>query len=379
MTTSRIRRILAVLTLGSLVTLAACGGSDDAADAGGETSAVATTVATGEEPTTTVMAEPMNFADQWERVDAPEDCMCGDGSPFAFFVREADPAKVVFYLEGGGACFSAETCNPDDPAYTTEIGNEDGFEAVDGIFDLDNPENPFADWSIVYVPYCTGDVHSGNITKDYGDGVVVEHKGYVNASAALDALIAQFPGTTQLVVAGSSAGSFPTPLYAAVASEQLPAADVKVIADGSGAIPDAMGLIASTWSVLDNLPDWPELADVTYDQFTPAYLFIKAAERNSSIAFARHDYAFDRVLSGYALLAGLTPDDLVEVMTVNEEKVEAAGATVTNWIAPGDDHTILGRAEFYSEELNGVRFVEWLTAFLAGESPDDQYCTDCEG
>ena len=46
----------------------------------------------------------------WEKVVPGGDCMCADGSEFAFWERRADPTKVVFYLDGGGSCFDATTC-----------------------------------------------------------------------------------------------------------------------------------------------------------------------------------------------------------------------------------------------------------------------------
>ena len=46
----------------------------------------------------------------WEKVVPGGDCACADGSEFNFWVREADPAKVVLFLEGGGACFDPTTC-----------------------------------------------------------------------------------------------------------------------------------------------------------------------------------------------------------------------------------------------------------------------------
>ena len=49
-------------------------------------------------------------ASTWEKVVPGGDCECADGSEFAFFERRADPTKVVFFLDGGGACFDAETC-----------------------------------------------------------------------------------------------------------------------------------------------------------------------------------------------------------------------------------------------------------------------------
>ena len=85
------------------------------------------------------------------------------------------------------------------------------------------------------------------------------------------------------------------------------------------------------------------------------------------------------MLSSFARMAGLSPDDLVSVMRTNESKVEAAGVNVANWISPGERHTIAVGEEFYTEEMNGVRFVEWFTAFLNGTPEADNYCVDCAG
>ncbi len=375
-------RIGTTLAVVGLLALASCGGDDSSSSAdtaASSTEAIATTDAPATETIAPNPTDAPIVAPTWETVDAPSDCMCADGGAFHFYVREADPTKVLFYLEGGGACFSAEMCAPGSDSYKQTITTSDELSAAPGIFDFQNAENPFADYSVVYVPYCTGDVHAGNTTHDYGNGVVIQHKGFVNASNALDTLIKRFPDTAQLVVSGSSAGAFPTPIFAALAGDQLPNADLKVFADSSGAIPDAMGLVVSNWGTLENLPAWPEIAGVTLAEFTPSYMFVKSAEHNPKITFARHDFAFDKVLSGYATMAGLSPDDLVGIMKTSETKIEATGANVANWISPGDDHTIAVRDEFYTEEMNGVRFVDWLTAFINGTPEADNYCVDCAG
>jgi len=373
-------RIGTTLAVVGLLALASCGGDDSSSSADTAASSTEAVTTTDAPLAETIAPDPTDapaVAPTWETVDAPNDCMCADGSAFHFYVREADPTKVLFYLEGGGACFSAEMCAPGSGTYNETIAPVSQLTEAPGIFDFANIENPFADYSVVYVPYCTGDVHAGNTIKDYGSGVVIQHKGFVNASNALNTMIKRFPDTTQLVVAGSSAGSFPTPVFAALAGDQLPNADLKVFADSSGAIPDAMGFVIGNWGTLETLPDWPELKGVTVDQFTPAYTFIKAAEHNPKITFARHDFAFDSVLSSFARMAGLSPDDLVSVMRTNESKVEATGVNVANWISPGADHTIAVRDEFYTEEMNGVRFVDWLTEYINGIPEPDNYCVDC--
>ena len=53
-------------------------------------------------------------------------------------------------------------------------------------------------------------MHEGNTTTDYGNGVVIEHRGHPNATKALDYLVTQYPDAQQVVVTGESAGSVPT-------------------------------------------------------------------------------------------------------------------------------------------------------------------------
>jgi hypothetical protein len=144
-----------------------------------------------------------------------------DGSPFELWDRPADPTKVVLYFEGGGACFSAETCAFDNSTATVDLDLGSPPAGRGGLFDQTNPENPLADYSMVYVPYCTGDVHIGNKTTEYSPDLTVHHNGYVNATAGLDYLVANYPDVEELVVTGGSAGAVPTPLFGALAAAVL--------------------------------------------------------------------------------------------------------------------------------------------------------------
>ena len=78
----------------------------------------------------------------WEAFVPGGDCACADGSEYNLWIREADPAKVVFFLEGGGACFDATTCAFTDAGSTTydwNISPDDDPALMDGIFDFDHP------------------------------------------------------------------------------------------------------------------------------------------------------------------------------------------------------------------------------------------------
>ena len=111
-----------------------------------------------------------DLAEGWNTITPGGSTTCSDGSPFRFFVRKADPTQLVFYLQGGGGCWNAETCVSRRPTYRRtaieEMRSASGTEpeafVAHGIAAFNHPENPFADHSFVFVPYCTGDVHIGD-------------------------------------------------------------------------------------------------------------------------------------------------------------------------------------------------------------------------
>jgi Pectinacetylesterase len=238
------RRLVGALPLLAAAGMAACT-DDDAAD-------VKTVAPTTSEPGGEADAE----AAGWQQVVPGGDCQCSDGSQFSFSVREVNPDKVVLFLEEGGVCFSAETCAPDNDLYNTTITEGPDSE---GIFDFADDRNPFADYSVVYVPYCSGDAFIGNATTEYEPGVTIHHNGYANGSAALDHLAATFPDATDVVVMGESAGSVATPLYAGLVSDRLPDATITVLANGSGSYPDLprANEIIAAWGFGSVVPDWP--------------------------------------------------------------------------------------------------------------------------
>lgn len=319
----------------------------------------------------------------WEAVDTPDSCMCSDGSPFKFFVHPGATDKVLFYLSGGGACFNKDLCGPQGTTYKRTLSGDDppALNGDLGIFDLSKENNPFRDYTIVFVPYCTGDVHLGNRTNDYGDGVVIRHNGYLNGNVALSYVAARFPDASKFVVAGSSAGSIPTPLYAGLAQDMLPDAEVIAISDASGAYPDAPVLnleFGNVWGTGNAIPAWPENDGMTVDRWSFPGMFIQAHKHAPKIKFAKVDTAFDEVQIGFTLLAGLPADNLVGTIDANEAQEEAGGGpTISSYVAPGSMHTVLGRPEVYTWTVNGVSFVDWLTQVVDGQQPADVHCTVC--
>jgi hypothetical protein len=339
---------------------------------------VDTTPATTSPASDTTAAAP---AAGFRQVMASGECMCADGSPYSYWIREANPTKVVFFLQGGGACFDASTCALDSGSYKTTTGPfDDPNTYSSGVWDFTDPRNPLADYSFVFAPYCTGDVHLGNASTEYGPELTIQHKGSVNATTALNDLATQFPDVAQLVVTGESAGSVPTPLYAGLAHDLLPNAEITVLADGSGAYPDIPAIntvIGTMWGTESAIPPWPENAGQTAATWSFPGLFVQAHKHDPEIIFGRHDYAFDQVQEFFASLAGIPADDLVSLIDKNETQIEAGGVDLRSYISPGDSHTVLSRPEFYTETVEGVLLVDWVSDLIRREPDLDVHCTDC--
>jgi len=302
-----------------------------------------------------------NTAAGWQTKKPGGDCECADGSAYSFFVRTGDPKKVVLFLDGGGACWSAGTCAQ---------GGGNHFQASveppeqGGIFDAGDARNPFAGHSFVYVPYCTADVHLGDADTTYAAGLTVHHHGYANGSAALDQLVTSFPQATDVVVIGGSAGSVSAPLYAGLVADRLPKARVTSIADSSGAYPDAPQMNAILTAKAWNAQALPA------DASMPG-LVIATAKRHPRIVFARIDHAQDAVQQSYLRLVGTPSDDVAALLRTNGAQIEKAGVTLHTFTKPGDGHTVVDNEGFSTEHVAGVSLSDWVTRLIAGRPGAD--------
>ena len=307
-------------------------------------------------------------------------CQCADGSEHMFHSLDRDPDKVLLYYQGGGACFSAETCDLESGTYKVTTGEDDHpGDGATGIFDWDNPDNPFADWTVVFVPYCSGDVFQGDAEHAYTPELTIQHRGARHAQKGLDHVVETSPDASQLFVTGSSAGGVPTPRIGGLAADALPDTEITVLADASGGYANRQPInaaIGELWGTAEALPDWPELEGVDPDTIGIPGLFTFAGQHAPRVEFARYDNAYDEVQQTFSSLAG-GDTTVLDVLDENEAATEAAGVDLDVYVAPGTDHTILGRPEVYTLEVEGVPFLEWLTTLVETGAPGDVRCTDC--
>lgn len=159
----------------------------------------------------------------WQTVELPASsgASCGNGTPYRFFVNRTPLTnRTIVVYEGGGACWDQKAClgggllsasNPDGvPAnYMSALPHQLSTPFTARI----NPIQAVRTqgWNIVFVPYCTGDVHTGNGAALYADADATKplayfHRGAVNSEGLAAWLKANMPRPDQLLVTGFSAG-----------------------------------------------------------------------------------------------------------------------------------------------------------------------------
>jgi hypothetical protein len=209
--------------------------------------------------------------------------------------------------------------------------------------------------------------------------VNIQHRGLVNATAAMQWAFDHVLVPRQIFVTGSSAGSIPSPFYALKLAQQYPRADVVQLGDASGGYRGFANFNPyDVWATDEVLADMDYISTIPADEFSFHHLYIGAAQARPGIRFASYDNAEDNVQKQFLALGGTPTESLQPLLETNLNEITDAIPDFRYYVAGGDMHTILLRPEVYSYEVEGVRFVDWLTDLATGEPVQNVMCLNCE-
>ena len=309
----------------------------------------------------------------------------GNGDPYRFLVRPGDPQRLLVHFGGGGANWDAETAArpitaggllTGDPGYYFDSIPWFRPLVLSGILATDEQSegrNPFADWTVVYIPYTTGDFHVGDAVIDYPDGVTARHTGAANARAALDWIAGQLDEPRQLLVSGDSAGGFGAAFWIGDILERYPDAEATLLVDGSYlATPRWPGIVDDVWQAdaaraFGVEPGTDLIGSVLPQQAAahPELAILQAHTRGDSTLMW-----FNARLDGADLDAAYVEDWSARLLASVDE-LEAAIPGYAGFVGdelPGPDgvaaHTHSVDASFWEVSRDGVTFAEWVAAHV---------------
>jgi pectinacetylesterase len=237
-------------TLGVLVLLAACGDNSP-------------------EP---ILNPARDAYGTFEKVEIPG-TVCGNDSQYKIWVNYSKTSdNLVVVLEPGGACWDYDSCTGANGI--RGAANPDGLPDnhwelapfISPFLNRSDDTNPSIDWNMVYVPYCTGDVHTGNVvaTYDADDGsneVTFHHAGHDDMTAVVSWIDQHFTHVPKMLVTGCSAGGVGSLVNYQFLRQGVHAAEQGYLLDDSGPVFPSSGYsgpmhakIRQAWN-LDSLAD----------------------------------------------------------------------------------------------------------------------------
>lgn len=354
-------------------------------------------------------------ADGWERI-VPEPvtidgrrftptCSNAPGtttSTFSYFFRKGTADGLVVFFNGGGACWNDATCSkprlagdravfsgPDDEdafgVFKAELLPGDGPSRMTGMLDRTNPQNPVRDWSMIFVPYCTGDVHSGSNSAQYkepdtGKPFTIEHRGWDNMQVIMHWMRSNVPPPAHMLVSGSSAGAYGAATHYAALRALYPGARGTFLGDSG------QGVTA---------PDFERGRNINWNYQLPTSIFGANAQNTPDtevVAKLAAHFQRDRFAqftsfqdaTQTAFLVQMRPRGACNAWTNQMSRELArrqAAPNFRSYVAEGNTHTILRAPLFYSEQSTGMRFTAWLGALVQNDTvplPSNQSCPTCQ-
>jgi hypothetical protein len=327
----------------------------------------------------------------WATVAPGGDTICSNGTPYQFFVRpsEAESSKLLIHFQGGGACWFGENCDLEsNPTYDPTVDASDNPVNYSGIFDFTNAENPFSDYNMVMVSYCTADVHVGTKTTTYdvaeAEGkpaheVTIHHNRYTNAMTVLDWTFENFQTPDTVFVTGCSAGAIASPLYTQWVAEAYPDARIEQLGDAAGGYrnPPAVRDTFGNWGTMGILP-MDEYGDFSLNEMTFEQFYMTTAATFPDITMAQYNSASDEVQTFFLGLTGVENPVLHERLQANLDDISsAAPENFRSFTAGGVGHCVTPTPEFYTYSVNGMSFRDWVAALASGEEVETFACEDC--
>lgn len=309
-------------------------------------------------------------------------------------ILNPNSSKVFIFLDGGGACYNPTTCSGNRDSYTENDFNEDFTNLNALIINRTSANNQFRDWNFIFIPYATGDVHSGSNASanvPFNGPTNQLMTGYNNVTLVLNDIKNYFDnGSVQLdeiVFSGSSAGGYGTlfncPQFADIFGTEMQT--TVLIDSGQLFLNDTIltPCLEDQWSNLWNWEntfpaDFNTLVTGTYN-YDAQQMYEYVAEKYPNFNFGFLSYYEDEVIRGFYSFGQdncpAFPDQLLDGAIFKSgllDLKESVLDTYDNWkvfYANGNSHTFLGSSTL-NQTINGMTLNQWIEDLRSGTAID---------
>jgi hypothetical protein len=317
----------------------------------------------------------------WQQIKTGGETMCARGAEYSFLYRPGDPQKVLVSFGQGGACWDATSCGGNLLFKDTVDSTVEDVAGKGGVYDVENPQNPYYGWTQIVIPYCTADVHLGTGDATYSKGgrsFTIHHRGGINTKAVIAWMQSQYTQVQDLVVSGCSAGSYGSIIWTPTFAEAYKSARVSQYGDSGAGVMDR--LFFPQWKIEGSLAKWVpgmDPATIDWDKLTIVDVYRNTANYYSHLQFSEFNHSRDTIQKFfYNMLGGKFGTWTPQMFKIMDDTV-AAATNFNYFVADGSEHCSMVNPRMYTESEDGVILADWLRKASLGERLDNVKCTSC--
>lgn len=318
----------------------------------------------------------------WEQIKPGGETRCARGAEYSFLYHAGDPQKVLVSFGQGGACWDAASCGGSLLYKDTVDSNFEDVAGRGGVYDLDNPSNPYHGWTQVVIPYCTADVHLGNGDAVYergGRSFTIHHRGAINVKSVFSWMQAKHIEVQNLVVSGCSAGSYGSIVWTPMFAEHYKTARISQYGDSGAGV--ANHLFFPQWKIEESLPRWVpgmDPAAIDWNKLTIVDVYRNTASYYPQIHFSQFNHSRDTIQKFfYSMLGGSMGTWSRQMFQIMDDTTAAAPNNFRYFVAQGSEHCSMVRSRMYTEREDGVVLADWMRKMSLGEPVDNVKCKNC--
>lgn len=315
-----------------------------------------------------------------------EGMKCRDGSPTGIGVKVGNPKKLAIYINGGGACFNMATCASNPSKF--DITDWNALTAGDnpGIFSNTDSRNPLKDYTLIFVPYCTGDVHSG--TKNIGFPLdskdTQRYVGAFNFIKVMDFITPYFEhnDVEEIVLFGLSAGGYGVYINFLEVINRFKGKKITVINDSGPLFSDPQAFppcLQAGFTLIFGLPLPEDLLNCCGTRSLGLANVYEYSSKNYPDVNFGFMSSYEDATSRYFLSFGYNnctgapdnqlPSDVFKsaIKSLRDDIIVPKSTWSTYYIS-GDSHTMLAdNYLFYEKKVEGMYLYEWVSKIINGE------------
>lgn len=306
------------------------------------------------------------LSDGWHTIEPEGETRCAHDTDYRMWLRPGND-DILLFFQGGGGCWNQETCQQGSTFYKQSAGLNEASRYSNGIFDFDNPDNPFVDHTIIFAPSCTGDVYMGSGVVDYGNDVIVHHRGYDNLMAAINFTLDYAPDPQSVFTTGCSAGSVGSAMAIPYLIEAYPDIPVTQLGDSLGLIFDTETIMSDFWEMPDFYTGALSEYSADFEAFTMAKYYIGLGNTYPEYHFAQFNYRRDHVQQRFFAIGEENPVEFVEAgLIASLTQISDSVDNFSYFLADDNSHCITPSSDFYQRTAGNSSARDWIWSIASG-------------